>query len=196
MDISRNEGEAAASLAKPPASNASKASKDGYWKKVSGRQLPAFFSEIREEAGAALPCVFVCIGTDRSTGDALGPLVGSMLAEAGYSVIGTLEHPCDASNLVQRLAEIPAEVPVVGIDACLGQPSSVGLYQVSNRPIFPGKSLGKNLPLVGDYTVAAIVNADGPRQYAVLQTTSLNRVIGMAREIAAAVQAAFPPVHA
>ncbi|WP_068777852.1 spore protease YyaC [Paenibacillus sp. FJAT-26967] len=164
----------------------------GYWKKVAGRQLAAFLTELREAEGDASRWVFVCIGTDRSTGDALGPLVGTMLAESGYSVIGTLEHPCDASNLTQRLAEIPPDSVVIGVDACLGQPSSVGLFQVSNRPIFPGKSMGKELPVVGDYTIAAVVNADGPRQYSVLQTTSLHRVMGMAREITAAVQAAFP----
>ncbi|MCU6339687.1 DUF1256 domain-containing protein, partial [Enterobacter quasiroggenkampii] len=34
--------------------------------------------------------MFVCIGTDRSTGDALGPLVGTRLAQCGLQVVGTM----------------------------------------------------------------------------------------------------------
>ena len=33
------------------------------------------------------PIVFVCIGTDRSTGDSLGPLVGTLIEEDRKSVV-------------------------------------------------------------------------------------------------------------
>jgi putative sporulation protein YyaC len=166
-----------------------------YWRKLKGERLADFFRAIAaEKALTAEQVAFVCIGTDRSTGDALGPLVGTMLREAGWPhVIGTLEHPCDASNLAERLEEVPPGATVVAIDACLGQPASVGLFQVSNQPLVPGKSVGKTLPVVGDYAVAAIVNADGPRQIQILQSTSLHRVMTMARQLAAAIGEALPP---
>src|SRR5262249_40400733 len=88
--------------------------------------------------------------------------------------------------------EIPSDRMVIAIDACLGQKLSIGMYQVSNQPLAPGKSVGKVLPRVGDYTIAAIVNADGPRQYNVLQTTSLYRVLKMVDEVAQAIRYAFP----
>lgn len=161
--------------------------------KCKGEQLPDFFRLIRKEGVAIEGIVFVCIGTDRSTGDALGPLAGTLLREAGYSqVIGTLDAPCDASNLVERLREAPPNKIVVAIDACLGLPASVGLFQVANRPLEPGKSVGRSLPPVGRYSVAAIVGKDGPKQYWVLQSTSLHQVLTMAREIVAAVQTVYP----
>ncbi|MFC0213725.1 spore protease YyaC [Paenibacillus chartarius] len=166
-----------------------------YWRKLKGEQLDQFFmSVLREQGENAGPFAFVCIGTDRSTGDALGPLVGTMLQEAGYPhVIGTLEQPCDASNLAARIpAEIPPEATVIAIDAGLGQPASVGLFQVSNQPLCPGKSVGKSLPVVGDYAVAAFVNADGPRQIQVLQSTSLYRVMTMAKQLADAIIRVLP----
>ena len=52
------------------------------------------------------PIAFACIGTDRSTGDALGPLVGQRLLKLGFDrtpVIGTLEEPLHALNLEERL---------------------------------------------------------------------------------------------
>ncbi|PYI52995.1 spore protease YyaC [Paenibacillus flagellatus] len=161
--------------------------------KVRGDKLADFFRRIRDQGVLVDDIVFVCIGTDRSTGDALGPLVGTMLSEAGYPhVIGTLEAPCDASNIVQRLNDIPPDKIAVAIDACLGLSSSVGLYQVADHPLEPGKSVGKSLPPVGRYSVAAIVNAAGPKQYWILQNTSLHRVMTMAREIASAVRSVFP----
>src|SRR5689334_11270299 len=54
--------------------------------------------------------VIVCIGTDRSTGDALGPLVGSKLSSRlnseHTSVYGTLESPVHAVNLKDTIQEI------------------------------------------------------------------------------------------
>ncbi|WP_157276921.1 spore protease YyaC [Paenibacillus sp. Soil766] len=165
-----------------------------FWKKVDGEQLGQILQKIalsKELKPSQL--AFVCIGTDRSTGDSLGPLVGSKLAELGYPhVIGTLAEPCDATNLAMRMQEIPPNVVVIAIDACLGRKLSVGLYQLSNQPLAPGQSVGKDLPPIGDYTIAAIVNVDGPRQYNVLQTTSLYRVMQMAEEVIRAIVYAIP----
>mgnify|MGYP000423502120 CR=1 FL=1 len=59
---------------------------------------------IREEMAAKGKdgIMFLCIGTDRSTGDSLGPLVGHMLRSRrlkGAAVIGTLDKPVHAMNL-------------------------------------------------------------------------------------------------
>ncbi|WP_246320292.1 spore protease YyaC [Paenibacillus qinlingensis] len=165
-----------------------------FWKKVDGEQLGQILQSIAMSKGLEPSrLAFVCIGTDRSTGDSLGPIVGSKLAELGYPhVIGTLAEPCDATNLAIRLQEIPPDVVVIAIDACLGRKLSVGLYQLSNQPLAPGKSVGKVLPPIGHYTIAAIVNVDGPRQYNVLQTTSLYHVMRMAEEVTRAIVYAIP----
>ncbi len=54
------------------------------------------------------PIVFLCVGTDRSTGDSLGPLVGSKLAELNKDLYlyGTLEEPVHAMNLNDTLTSI------------------------------------------------------------------------------------------
>ena len=46
--------------------------------------------------------IFLCIGTDRSTGDSLGPLGGHKLRKCRLkkaAVIGTLDKPVHAMNL-------------------------------------------------------------------------------------------------
>lgn len=78
--------------------------------KMDDAGLVSFFMEIAA-LHSAEEVTFLCIGTDRSTGDALGPLTGSKLVEHGFRhVIGTLPSPCDADNLVARVAEIPSGI--------------------------------------------------------------------------------------
>lgn len=160
-------------------------------KRLSARELEAFFAGIRDRH-IRDAVTFLCIGTDRSTGDALGPLVGTKLTELGFGhVIGTLREPCDATNLEQRMAEIPEGRVIIAIDACLGMADSVGYYLVSGQPLQPAQSVGASLPEVGHYSIAAVVNVKGPKPYWTLQMTSLYKVMQMADEIAGAAASAF-----
>lgn len=136
---------------------------------------------------------FLCIGTDCSSGDAFGPLTGTLLAEAGYAnVVGTLERPCDATNLQARLQELREGLRIVAIDACLGKQGSAGMFLVCGGGAEPGVSLGLNLPTVGDCAVLGIVGDHTANPYRVLQTASLHRVLTMSRQLVAAIQAEYP----
>ncbi|MBY9077061.1 spore protease YyaC [Paenibacillus sp. HN-1] len=160
-------------------------------KKLDGEGLHVFFREIGQ-LHKPEEVTFLCIGTDRSTGDALGPLTGTRLAEYGFPhVIGTLPSPCDADNLTLRVAGIPEEHFVIAIDACLGPHAAVGYYFVSREPLHPARSVGLVLPAVGHYSLAAVVDVSGPKPYRTLQTTPLHRVMGMAGVIAAAAADGF-----
>lgn len=137
---------------------------------------------------------FACIGTDRSTGDSLGPLVGTKLALLGYNVIGTIDNPLHAENLAERLAvEIPfGMTTVIAIDASLGMSSSVGKVYVKHGPLKPGTGVGKNLPPVGQYHITGVVNVGGFMEYFVLQNTRLSLVMNMADQIVQVIQGAVP----
>ncbi len=52
--------------------------------------------------------IVICIGTDRAIGDALGPLVGTMLKNSDfkYPVYGTLDNPIHALNIYESIEEI------------------------------------------------------------------------------------------
>ncbi|WP_257351721.1 spore protease YyaC [Pseudalkalibacillus decolorationis] len=136
------------------------------------------------------PIVIVCIGTDRSTGDSLGPLVGTKLKvkqPPNYEVYGTLEEPVHAVNLEERLEQIQAQYEnpfIIGIDACLGKLSSVGMVSLGDGPVKPGAAVKKQLPPVGDIHMTGIVNVSGFMEYFVLQNTRLNLVMKMAELIA------------
>ncbi len=133
--------------------------------------------------------VVLCIGTDRSTGDALGPLTGSRLrALHRYPhIFGTLDDPVHATNLHDALRSIGAAFAnpyIVAVDACLGRLESVGCVTVGPGPLRPGAAVNKELPPVGDTCITGIVNVGGFMEHLVLQSTRLNLVVKMAETIA------------
>ncbi|MCR8851095.1 spore protease YyaC [Rossellomorea sp. SC111] len=139
------------------------------------------------------PIVFVCIGTDRSTGDSLGPLVGTLIEEQDikpFHVYGTLDDPIHAVNLEEKLKEISSKHInpfIIGVDACLGRLKSVGAIQLSEGPLRPGAGVNKELPEVGEIHLTGIVNVSGFMEFFVLQNTRLNLVMKMAKTIAEAI---------
>jgi putative sporulation protein YyaC len=142
--------------------------------------------------------VLVAVGTDRSTGDALGPLVGSALLNHSntgkFQVLGTLEEPVHATNLRQTLEFVTQrwDKPfIVALDACLGRPEHVGSVTVGPGPLQPGTGVRKSLPEVGDMHIKGTVNIGGFMEYFVLQNTRLSLVVNMADVIAEAAATAL-----
>ncbi len=134
--------------------------------------------------------VIVCVGTDRSTGDSLGPLIGSKLGKNSLNnitVYGCLDEPVHALNLdyfVQHINENHAESVVLAIDACLGKSDSIGYISFKEGPLKPGIGVNKALPEIGHYHIIGIVNVGGLMEYFVLQNTRLSLVMRMSDVIA------------
>ena len=124
--------------------------------------------------------MFLCIGTDRSTGDSLGPLVGHKLRRRslrGAAVIGTLDKPVHAMNLELYVRYIRAHYSryvVVAIDASVGSPDHVGYATL------PGLGVSKDLEAVGDISITGIVGGAGSRDPVMLQSVRLSMVMKMA----------------
>ncbi len=139
--------------------------------------------------------VLLCIGTDRSTGDSLGPLTGYKMKKVlgrfdNVHIYGTLDFPVHAKNLEDHIDSINKTHNnpfIIAIDACLGKMDRVGYLTVSNGPIKPGAGVKKNLPPVGDIHITGIVNLGGFMEYIVLQNTRLSLVMNMAETISSAV---------
>lgn len=135
------------------------------------------------------PPIILCIGTDRSTGDSLGPLTGTYLSRLGLpqlNILGTLDQPVHATNLVENLNYIKGcynNPYIVAIDACLGKMDSVGNITLANGPLKPGAGVHKDLPSVGEAHLTGIVNVGGFMEYMVLQNTRLNLVWNMAEKM-------------
>lgn len=109
--------------------------------------------------------VIVNIGTDRSIGDSLAPMVGTILIQNNcpLKVYGTLQNPIHALNLKENIDKIKNKHPnakIIAIDACLGEEKEIGSILVRDYPINPGKGVGKTLPQVGDISIVGIVEKE------------------------------------
>lgn len=126
--------------------------------------------------------VFLCIGSDRLTGDCLGPLVGHKLKEyfpQFANLYGTLEFPVHALNLCPFLKKIEKNYDrpfLIAIDASLGLHSHVGSVTLSQGGLFPGEGVKKNLPKVGNLSITGIVNSCHGDSELLLQSTRLHLV--------------------
>lgn len=106
--------------------------------------------------------VILCIGSDRVTGDCLGPIVGQMLVERGVDayVYGTLARPVTALNLkesIRHIKSVHRDKKVLAIDSSVGRADDVGKIRVAFGAIAPGSADGKKLPKVGDVSITATV---------------------------------------
>lgn len=140
--------------------------------------------------------VILCIGTDRATGDCLGPLVGEKLKymDEKCIVFGTLSAPVHALNIRQVIRDIYQNLEnpfVIAVDAALGVPRHVGYITLSDSPIAPGKGVNKKLPAIGDISITGIVNISGSNSHGLLQSTRLHTVMNLADCIANAIKYAI-----
>ncbi|MGI6319150.1 MAG: spore protease YyaC [Firmicutes bacterium] len=148
------------------------------------------FSFLEELRSTYSQLIILCIGSDRSTGDSLGPLVGSMLTNLrldGIPVYGTLENPVHALNLRETkeyLEDKYASHAILAVDACLGQKQMVGHLEVGKGSLLPGAAVKKRIPPIGNLFVTGIVNIGGYMELMVLQSTRLGIVFPLARFIA------------
>lgn len=150
-----------------------------------------------EELSQSRQRLVICIGSDRSTGDSLGPLVGAYLKQLllPRTVIwGTLAEPVHALNLekyAQRIENDESQPLVIAVDASLGRPGSVGLIEVGRGPLIPGAGVNKKLPPVGHIYLSGIVNLGGFMEQMVLQSTRLFHVLEIAMVMSRSLQHAL-----
>lgn len=138
--------------------------------------------------------VIICIGTDRATGDSLGPLIGYKLIDLNFNnvtVYGTLDQPVHAKNLTETVAYVEANHPnslILSIDACLGTMQNVGCISIREGSIRPGAGVKKDLPCIGHLHIIGVVNFSSLMNMVVLQNTRLSVVMKMADTISSAIR--------
>lgn len=158
--------------------------------------LPTAYIKIKEYLEKELksivnkrPIIILCIGTDRSTGDSLGPIIGYKLKHLSVKniyVYGTLENPVHAKNLSDIIEKINCYFSnpyIIAIDSCLGPLANIGKIFIKKAPLNPGLALNKNLPPIGEMSITGIVNISGSFEFLVLQNTRLYTVMNIADSI-------------
>lgn len=129
--------------------------------------------------------IIICIGSDKCIGDALGPLVGTLLKACKFPLptYGSLDTPIHALNIEKEVTNITSLHPnssIIGIDACLGNKNSIGEIHLRDSPIHPGKGVGKTLPDVGSMSLIGIVDSIDNSKYFTSKPIRLSFILDMA----------------
>ncbi|MCI8370623.1 MAG: spore protease YyaC [Clostridia bacterium] len=134
--------------------------------------------------------VVLCIGSDLSVGDSLGPVAGTKLKEklAGLNcyVYGTLSKPITAHEVKymnEFLKATHPESPVIAVDAAVGLAGDIGLIRLAKRGLKPGSGANKRLSKVGDVSIMGIVAEHSVFNYSLFSATRLNIIYKMAEII-------------
>jgi len=163
------------------------------------QELGSYLYQEKRKRGY-IELVFLCIGTDRMTGDCFGPLVGSKLKERleqynifNISIYGTLKENVCYTNIKEIIKLIETRHPqacLVVIDAALATQEKIGNIFVNREKMVLGKGLNKSKIEVGDISIKAVVgkNYKLPNyNFSHLQNISLNVVITLADMVAEAI---------
>lgn len=140
------------------------------------------------------PIIFLCIGTDRATGDSLGPLIGYKLKNVkhkNFYIYGSLESPIHSINLKSILDKINDTFVnpfIIGIDASLGNVQNIGKIFIEDLPLRPGLAVNKSLPTVGEMNIKGVVNISGNLEFMLLQNTRLFVVMSLADSISKGIE--------
>ncbi len=135
--------------------------------------------------------VILCIGSDLSVGDSLGPVTGTKLKDklAGLNcyVYGTLSKPITAHEVKymnEFLKSTHPDSPVIAVDAAVGLAGDIGLIKVTHRGIKPGSGANKKLSKVGDVSIMGIIAERSVFNYSLFSATRLNVIYKMSEIIA------------
>lgn len=163
------------------------------------QELGSYLYQEKRKRGY-LELVFLCIGTDRMTGDCFGPLVGSKLQEKlehynifNLTIYGTLKENVCYTNIKEILKMIETRHPsacLIVIDAALSTQEKIGNIFVQKEKMVLGKGLNKSKIEVGDISIKAVVgqNYKLPNyNFSHLQNISLNVVITLADIVSEAI---------
>ena len=144
--------------------------------------------------------IFLCIGTDRITGDCFGPLVGTNLKRMlensnifNITIYGTLIKNVNYSNIEQVIRTIQTKhsnPSIVVIDAALSKKENIGNVYIEEGKTILGKGLNKSRIEVGDLSIKAVVGKDykiPAYNFSILQNISLNTVYTLSNVVSEAI---------
>ena len=151
---------------------------------------------------ASRPIILVCIGSDRATGDSLGPFVGHELlhpfpTDRRQSFADKRNNKthfsCKKGQYTRTVPKSSRSDPyIIAIDAALGAKEHIGTVTLGDGALFPGIGVSKQLPAVGDIHITGIVNTiNCQNRNLILQTTHLSTVVSLATFISKGIRQAL-----
>lgn len=146
--------------------------------------------------------IFLCVGTNRITGDTFGPIVGHRLKNMykdinNIQVIGDLQNTVCDTNIVQVMQNINNNFSnpfIIAVDSALSGLENVGRIIVENTGIYLGSGIGKSRLKIGDMSIKGVVArnlGNAKHNFELLQNTNLGFVLDMAETVSDGIYASI-----
>ncbi len=133
----------------------------------------------------------LCIGTDRITGDSLGPIVGSNINEyinkeniKNVNVLGSLEKPLN-NITINEYKKSEGKVVIV-IDSAVSNTYKIGEIVTKENNIIIRNALKDDKIIPSDICIKAVVSRDLEDEelnFIMLQNVKLNIVMNLSKKI-------------
>ena len=131
----------------------------------------------------------VCVGSDKISGDALGPMVGTMLRRRGlpcpvYGVEGESVNGVNLAEYRGFLQRYHRGVPIIAVDAAVGRPDEIGSIKYRLGGVQAGGAMGRSEPPLGDLAILGVVGPKGGDVLSALLAVPFDIVERLAERIA------------
>lgn len=141
--------------------------------------------------------VIICIGSDKISGDCVGPLTGVALREKlniKAFVYGTTENAVHGKNLAAYLAFIQSvhqNNPIIAVDACMSDCHRAGEIKVIKGGVHPQRALTRRKNPVGNLGVLAVVSKTSANPLSALMSVAIDDVEKLSNKVAFALKSAL-----
>ncbi len=145
--------------------------------------------------------IVVCIGSDKVSGDMLGPLVGSALREKYrlpcpvYGAVGESVNGLNLDEYLSMIGRRHGKSRVIAVDAALGKSEDVGCIRLKKGGIKAGGAMEREGAKIGDIGIVGVVARESePKDvYAALLAVPLSFVEELAHRIAKMISEVLSP---
>ncbi len=144
--------------------------------------------------------LFLCIGSEKISGDSIGPIVGSLLKSKynlPFPVLGTEEKPVNGINLPHYIKNIRECFPnhkIIAIDSAVGDKKDLWTIKFKKGGVVAGGAVNSKNPRIGDIGILAVVGEKGDDVLSTLLQSPLNKVEELAEKIAKLIYNVFTPI--
>lgn len=112
--------------------------------------------------------IFLCVGSDKIIGDAIGPIVGTKLENEFmkrglakniniYGKMGNTLNFKNATEVIENIKKCYKRPFIITIDAALSRESHIGRIVISEGIIELGNSLGRSIKLKSNINIKGVV---------------------------------------
>ena len=143
--------------------------------------------------------LFLCIGSEKISGDCIGPIVGTLLKEKyriPYPVLGTEDNSVNGANIRAYRDNIKKYFPdykIIAVDSAVGDDKDLWTLKIREGGVRAGGALNPSVEYYGEVGILAVVGSKSGNVLDNLLSAPYSKIVDCAERIAKTIVKAFAP---